>query len=135
MKYTNYLKKILTSKVYNVVKETPLEYGYNLSHKTNNSIYYKREDLQDIFSFKIRGAYNKIFHLTDTEKSNGIVACSAGNHAQGVALSSKKLNIDATIVMPLITPEIKVNQVKKVRPRGQKVKKVSALRNTAVLWF
>ena len=113
MKYTNYLKKILTSNVYNVVKETPLEYGYNLSHKTQNNIYYKREDLQDIFSFKIRGAYNKISHLTDIEKQQGVVACSAGNHAQGVALSCNKLQIDSTIVMPVITPEIKVNQVKK----------------------
>ena len=111
--YKSYLKKILTANVYNVAKETPLEYGYNLSNITKNSIYYKREDLQSIFSFKLRGAYNKIYNLSLEEKQNGIVACSAGNHAQGVALSSQQMNIDTIIVMPTITPTIKIEQVKK----------------------
>ena len=108
-----YLKYILNSKVYNVARETPLEKGYYLSKYTNNSIFYKREDQQPIFSFKLRGAYNKIYNLTPEEKKNGIIACSAGNHAQGVAYSANNLNINAKIVMPTITPKIKIDQVKK----------------------
>jgi threonine dehydratase len=108
------LKQILTSKVYEVAIETPLQKAINLSNifYTNN-ILLKREDLQPVFSFKIRGAYNKIAHLTQNEKMKGVIAASAGNHAQGVALSANKLNIKATIVMPVTTPDIKVKAVKK----------------------
>jgi len=89
----DYLKLILTANVYsgNVVKETPLFKAVNLSNRVDNNILLKREDLQDVFSFKIRGAYNKILSLSEAEKKKGVIACSAGNHAQGVALSSKNL--------------------------------------------
>ncbi len=107
------LRAILTSKVYDVAVETPLDKAENLSNTYNNKIYLKREDLQPVFSFKIRGAYNKIALLTNEEKEKGVIAASAGNHAQGVALSANKLNIKSTIVMPVTTPEIKVNAVKK----------------------
>jgi len=112
----DYLKLILTANVYsgNVVKETPLFKAVNLSNRVGNNILLKREDLQDVFSFKIRGAYNKILQLTEEEKKRGVIACSAGNHAQGVALSSNKLGIKATIVMPTMTPPIKVNNVKRL---------------------
>ena len=106
-------KLILTARVYDIVRETPLDYAPNLSKKLNNTILLKREDLQDVFSFKIRGAYNKIVNLSKKEKERGVIAASAGNHAQGVALSSKVLGIKATIVMPETTPQIKVNAVKR----------------------
>ncbi len=108
----NIFRLILTSKVYDAVKETPLTYGVNLSKKLNNTIMLKREDLQDVFSFKIRGAYNKIAHLSDKEKKKGVICASAGNHAQGVALSATKLGIKSVIVMPETTPTIKVDAVK-----------------------
>lgn len=111
------IKKILSSNVYKVAKETPLEYGNYLSKITNNKMYYKREDLQPIFSFKIRGAFNKIYNLTEEEKKKGIVSCSAGNHAQGVALSAQVLGINSTIVMPKITPKIKIDQVEKYQSK------------------
>jgi threonine dehydratase len=107
------LRSILTSKVYEAAIETPLDKAENLSSQYNNKIYLKREDLQTVFSFKIRGAYNKIASLNNDEKKKGIIAASAGNHAQGVALSAHKLNIKATIVMPVTTPVIKVDAVKK----------------------
>ncbi|KAI9299112.1 threonine dehydratase I [Neoconidiobolus thromboides FSU 785] len=118
----DYLKETLTAPVYDVAIETPLHYGVNLTQniQLNNEqiknirIYYKREDLQPVFSFKIRGAYNKIRALTMEQKKNGIVAVSAGNHAQGVALASQKLNIPATIVMPLATPAIKWKNVQRL---------------------
>jgi len=115
-KEPDYLKLILTANVYSggVVKETPLFKAVNLSNRVGNTIYLKREDLQDVFSFKIRGAYNMISQLTEAEKKKGVIACSAGNHAQGVALSSNKLGIKATIVMPTMTPPIKVNNVKRL---------------------
>ena len=106
-------KLILTARVYDIVKETPLDYAPNISKKLNNKILLKREDLQDVFSFKIRGAYNKIVNLSEQEKRKGVIAASAGNHAQGVALSSKVLGIKATIVMPETTPQIKINAVKR----------------------
>ncbi len=109
----NIFRLILTSKVYDIVKETPLVYAPNLSSKLNNRIMLKREDLQDVFSFKIRGAYNKIAHLSDNEKNRGVICASAGNHAQGVALSAKELSVKAVIVMPETTPTIKVNAVKR----------------------
>ncbi len=109
----NIFKLILTARVYDIVKETPLDYAHNLSQQLKNYIYLKREDLQDVFSFKIRGAYNKIVHLSEKDKRKGVIAASAGNHAQGVALSSKVLGIKATIVMPETTPPIKINAVKR----------------------
>eukprot|EP00128_Syssomonas_multiformis_P009052 Colp12_sorted_trinity150504_noHs@9445 len=94
----DYLRLILTARVYDVAIETPLQPASVLSSKIGNKIWLKREDLQPVFSFKIRGAYNKIAHLTQEQKANGIIACSAGNHAQGVALAAKKLGINAVIV-------------------------------------
>jgi len=100
------------ARVYDVATVTALEAAPRLSAKVNNSVYLKREDTQSVFSFKLRGAYNKISKLSESEHKNGVIAASAGNHAQGVALSAKKLGIHATLVMPKTTPEIKVNQVK-----------------------
>ena len=113
-----YIKKILTARVYDVAEETPLQSAYQLSQRLNNRILLKREDLQPVFSFKIRGAYNKIAQLSEAERARGVVTASAGNHAQGVALAAKFLGIKATIVMPKTTPEIKV---KAVRARGARV--------------
>ena len=113
----DYLKKILQAKVYEVAKKTPLEKAQNLSKTLNNNIFLKREDLQDVFSFKIRGAYNKMRKLTRPQLSNGVITSSAGNHAQGVALSALKLNCVATIVMPKTTPLVKVKAVKNLKAK------------------
>lgn len=113
-----YIEKILRAKVYDVAEESPLDFAPVLSERINNQVFLKREDLQPVFSFKLRGAYNKIASLTEQERSHGVIAASAGNHAQGVALSAKKLGIKSLIVMPKTTPEIKVNSV---RARGAKV--------------
>ncbi|KAI9500325.1 threonine deaminase [Coemansia spiralis] len=110
----DYLQMILNSYVYDVSTETPLTHAVNLSSRCGNSVFLKRDDLQPVFSFKIRGAYNRISHLTEEEKARGIIACSAGNHAQGVAMSAKHLGIKATIVMPLLTPAIKWQNVKRL---------------------
>ncbi len=107
-----YIEKILTARVYDVAVETPLDLAKTLSKRQNNQVLLKREDLQSVFSFKLRGAYNRIYQLTKTKEVNGVVAASAGNHAQGVALAAKKMGIDATIVMPKTTPGIKVDAVK-----------------------
>ncbi|KAG6897905.1 hypothetical protein C0992_009389 [Termitomyces sp. T32_za158] len=107
----DYLKLILTSKVYDILKETPLVLATNLSAKLGNQIWLKREDLQEVFSFKIRGAYNYMANLTEEERWKGVITCSAGNHAQGVALSGARLDIPCTIVMPQGTPSIKVRNV------------------------
>ncbi|CAA7261617.1 unnamed protein product [Cyclocybe aegerita] len=107
----DYLRLILTSKVYEILKETPLVYATNLSAKLGNQIWLKREDLQEVFSFKIRGAYNFMASLSEEERWKGVVTCSAGNHAQGVALSGARLGIPCTIVMPQGTPDIKVRNV------------------------
>ena len=106
-----YIKKILAANVYDVAVETPLESACGLSTRLGNNILIKREDLQPVFSFKIRGAYNCISQLTAAQRACGVVAASAGNHAQGVAMSAKHLGIKATIVMPKTTPDIKVNSV------------------------
>jgi threonine dehydratase len=106
------IKRILTARVYDVAIETPLERARSLSTRLGNEVYLKREDLQPVFSFKLRGAFNKMFLLSPEERSHGVVAASAGNHAQGVALSGSKLGIKTTIVMPKTTPDIKVNAVK-----------------------
>nr|GAT56328.1 predicted protein [Mycena chlorophos] len=107
----DYLRLILTSKVYEVIKETPLVQARNLSTKLGNEIWLKREDLHDVFSFKIRGAYNFMASLPEQDRWKGVITCSAGNHAQGVALSGARLNIPCTIVMPVGTPSIKVKNV------------------------
>mmetsp|Transcript_118859 Transcript_118859/g.243030 ORF Transcript_118859/g.243030 Transcript_118859/m.243030 type:complete len:604 (-) Transcript_118859:163-1974(-) len=107
-----YLNRILNARVYEAAIETELQYANNLSVNLKNTVFLKREDTQPVFSFKIRGAFNKMAHLSAKELNNGVVACSAGNHAQGVALSSKMLGCRAVIVMPLATPTIKVNAVR-----------------------
>ncbi|SHI60143.1 threonine dehydratase [Malonomonas rubra DSM 5091] len=106
------IRQILTSKVYEAAHETPLEPAIGLSRELNNNILLKREDLQPVFSFKLRGAYNKIAHLSDQEKQAGVIAASAGNHAQGVAYSARQLGLKVLIVMPATTPLIKVDAVK-----------------------
>ena len=105
-------KQILTSKVYEAAVETPLEESAFLSQLLNNRVLLKREDLQPVFSFKIRGAYNRVASLSESERALGIITASAGNHAQGVAFAGQKLGIDTTIVMPVTTPAIKVSAVK-----------------------
>lgn len=109
---TDYLKRILTSKVYDVAVETPLEIAPQISARTGNTILLKREDAQPVFSFKIRGAYNKMAHLSPQALERGVIAASAGNHAQGVALSSRRLGCKALIVMPTTTPQVKVDAVR-----------------------
>ena len=106
------LRLILTSRVYDVAQETPLDIAPRLSKRLGNAVLLKREDLQPVFSFKIRGAYNHIAHLTPAERAGGVIAASAGNHAQGVAYSARHLGIRALIVMPQTTPEIKVDAVR-----------------------
>lgn len=108
----DYLDKIKNSRVYEVAKVTPLELQINLSKRINNNVLLKREDMQSVFSFKLRGAYNKMAHLPADVLARGVIAASAGNHAQGVALSAQKLNCRAVIVMPTTTPLIKINAVK-----------------------
>jgi len=107
-----YLRKILTAQIYDVAKETPLEEAATLSERLQNRILLKREDLQSVFSFKLRGAYNKMSNLSAADMQKGVVAASAGNHAQGVALAARKLGIKAVIFMPETTPGIKVNAVR-----------------------
>ncbi|MCA1753805.1 MAG: threonine ammonia-lyase, biosynthetic [Spirochaeta sp.] len=106
------IKNILRARVYDVAIESPLTRAAKLSAAAGTNIYLKREDLQAVNSFKLRGAYNKVANLTEEERSRGIIAASAGNHAQGVALSAKKLGVRAMIVMPKTTPAIKVEAVK-----------------------
>lgn len=108
----NYIKKILTARVYDVAEETPLEYARMLSRRLGNQIWLKREDEQPIFSFKCRGAYNKMAGLPREVLKKGVVAASAGNHAQGVALAANKLKARSIIVMPRTTPHIKVDAVR-----------------------
>jgi threonine dehydratase len=114
----DYLEKILNARVYDVAIETPLELASILSARCGNRIYFKREDMQPVFSFKLRGAYNKIVHLSPAQRKRGVICASAGNHAQGVALAAQKLGIRAVIVMPTSTPQIKIDAVKK---RGAEV--------------
>ena len=108
------VRQILQATVYDVAIETPLEAAPRISEKLNNNIRFKREDLQPVFSFKLRGAYNRISQLDQQQLERGVITASAGNHAQGVALSGQKLGIRAIIVMPKTTPDIKVQAVKRL---------------------
>ena len=114
----NYVKKILGSKVYDLAAESPLSGAPLLSRRLGVNVSLKREDMQSVYSFKLRGAYNKMARLSEEQKATGVITASAGNHAQGVAISAQKLGIRATIVMGQNTPSIKVNAV---RDRGAKV--------------
>jgi len=109
-----YLRRILLAPVYDVAKETELTPLHKLSARLNNQIFLKREDQQPVHSFKLRGAYNKLSQLSEAQCMHGVVAASAGNHAQGLALAAGKLGIKATIVMPITTPEIKVDNVRRL---------------------
>ena len=114
----SYIKRILDARVYDVARETPIDEALLMSRRLDNRVWLKREDLQPVFSFKLRGAYNKMSRLSPEQLAAGVVAASAGNHAQGVAMAAQKLNVKATIVMPRTTPQIKVDAV---RNRGARV--------------
>lgn len=114
----DYLERILNARVYDVAIETPLDLAANLSARLHNRVFLKREDMQPVFSFKLRGAYNKMANLPAAALGRGVICASAGNHAQGVALSAQKLGVRAVIVMPATTPRIKVDAV---RTRGGEV--------------
>lgn len=107
-----YIERILRARVYDVARETPLTHATQLSARLDNAVFLKREDLQPVFSFKLRGAYNKLIHLDPEIRARGVIAASAGNHAQGVALGASRLGTTATIVMPRTTPAIKVRSVR-----------------------
>jgi threonine dehydratase len=118
MSEPDYLRMILNAQVYDVAVETPLDDAPALSRRLGNDVLLKREDMQEVFSFKIRGAYNKMAHLDPEERRRGVIACSSGNHAQGVALAANRLGCDAVIVMPSTAPSVKVDAV---RQRGAEV--------------
>jgi threonine dehydratase len=107
----DYLKKILTARVYDVAIESSLDPARNLSRRLGNHVWLKREDQQPVFSFKLRGAYNKMAHLTAEQLAQGVICASAGNHAQGVALSARRLGCRAVVVMPVTTPKLKIDAV------------------------
>ncbi len=112
LKPADYLKKILNARVYDVATESAMESAQNLSQRLHNTVLLKREDQQPVHSFKLRGAYNKMAHLTPAQLKKGVICASAGNHAQGVALGANKLGCRAVIVMPITTPQVKVDAVK-----------------------
>jgi threonine dehydratase len=112
LKPADYLKKILNARVYDVATESALEPAQNLSKRLHNTVLLKREDQQPVHSFKLRGAYNKMAHLTPAQLKKGVICASAGNHAQGVALGASKLGCRAVIVMPITTPQVKIEAVK-----------------------
>ncbi|MBQ1330855.1 MAG: pyridoxal-phosphate dependent enzyme, partial [Desulfovibrio sp.] len=114
MPTNDYLKRILLSRVYDICIETALEPAVGLSKRLGNRVLLKREDTQPVFSFKLRGAYNKMVQLSDEQLRRGVIAASAGNHAQGVALSARHLGCEATIVMPETSPAIKVAAVRRL---------------------
>jgi threonine dehydratase len=114
----SYIKRILDARVYDVARETPVDEATLMSARLNNQVWLKREDLQPVFSFKLRGAYNKMTRLTAEERARGVVAASAGNHAQGLAMAAQRLGVKAVIVMPRTTPQIKIDAV---RNRGARV--------------
>ena len=107
----DYLTKILTARVYDVAVESDLEPAKALSRRLHNKVLLKREDQQPVFSFKLRGAYNKMAHLSAEQLEKGVICASAGNHAQGVALGARKLGCRAVIVMPTTTPQVKIDAV------------------------
>ncbi len=107
-----YIERILKARVYDVAIESPLEPARRLSRRLGNHVLFKREDLQPVFSFKLRGAYNRIAHLSSEQAARGVICASAGNHAQGVALGARRRGIRAVIVMPMTTPEIKIEAVR-----------------------
>jgi threonine dehydratase len=107
----DYLQRILTARVYDVAQETPLDHARALSRRLGNHVLLKREDQQSVFSFKLRGAYNKMIHLSAAQLARGVICASAGNHAQGVALGAKRLGCRAVVVMPVTTPRVKVDAV------------------------
>ena len=111
MQMSDYLELIRDARVYDVAEETPVDLASNLSRRLGNRVLMKREDLQPVFSFKLRGAYNKIAQLSDDELGNGVICSSAGNHAQGVALAARRRGVRAVIVMPITTPSIKIDAV------------------------
>lgn len=111
---TDYLKRILTSKVYDVAVESPLETAPLLSQRISNTVLLKREDTQAVFSFKLRGAYNKMANLSPAARNRGVIAASAGNHAQGVALAASRLGCRAVIVMPTTSPQVKIDAVRRL---------------------
>ena len=114
----SYIKRILNARVYDVARETPVDEAVLMTRRLGNRVWLKREDLQPVFSFKLRGAYNKMNRLSEAQRARGVVAASAGNHAQGLAMAAQKMNVRATIVMPRTTPLIKVDAV---RNRGARV--------------
>src|SRR6202171_6011875 len=107
----DYLERILTARVYDISIETPIDFAPSMSARMGNRMLLKREDMQPVFSFKMRGAYNKMSGLSSSDLKNGVIAASAGNHAQGVALSAQRLGCRATIVMPIPPPRIKIDAV------------------------
>jgi threonine dehydratase len=109
---SDYLQKILTARVYDVAIETALDPARSLSKRLGNQVLLKREDTQPVFSFKLRGAYNKMAHLSDEQLKRGVICASAGNHAQGVALAARRMGCKAMIVMPVTTPRLKIDAVK-----------------------
>ena len=112
-----YIKRILDARVYDVARETPIDEARLMSQRLRNRVWLKREDLQPVFSFKLRGAYNKMNHLSAGQLARGVVAASAGNHAQGVAMAAREMRAKATIVMPRTTPQIKVDAVRALGAR------------------
>jgi threonine dehydratase len=108
----DYLKRILTARVYDVARETSLTEAVQLSSRLGNRVFLKREDEQPVFSFKLRGAYNKMAHLDEAQLRQGVICASAGNHAQGVAMSARRLGCQATVVMPVTTPQVKIDAVR-----------------------
>ncbi len=112
MPTNDYIERILKARVYDVANETPLDHAPRLSRRINNRVMLKREDLQPVFSFKLRGAYNKIAQLSESAARRGVICASAGNHAQGVALAAQRRGVPAVIVMPITTPSIKVTAVR-----------------------
>ena len=112
--HSEYLNKVLLSRVYDVAVETPLDEAVSLSRRLGNRVLLRRDDLQPVFSFKLRGAYNKMARLSPEELRRGVIAASAGNHAQGVALAARRLGCEAVIVMPVTTPAIKVDAVRRL---------------------
>ena len=108
----DYLTRILNARVYDVAIESDLDLARTLSQRLHNKVFFKREDQQPVFSFKLRGAYNKMAHLSPEDLRRGVICASAGNHAQGVAMSAQKLGTRAVIVMPTTTPEVKIDAVR-----------------------